>query len=127
MPDIQAPDNTSTVNVTVQTPSQTTTAAVAPPLQPITVLPPKATRTFSKWMVIANCGLAWCAIFASILWGQAAYVALGGFAMVAVFGAGYMGIGHKDLALLMRSLAPVQIGGPSLDTANPETGEPYAG
>ncbi|ATU94103.1 hypothetical protein [Phyllobacterium zundukense] len=72
-------------------------------------LPPKASRTFSKWMVIANCALAWGAIYASIFWAQAAFVALGGFAMVAVLGAGYMGIGHRDLQLLMGALTPSSV------------------
>lgn len=69
-------------------------------------LPPKASRTFSKWVVLANCALAWGAIFASIFWAQAAFVALGGFAMIAVLGGQYMNIGHRDLRLLMSALTP---------------------
>lgn len=115
----------STVNVNVQAPSATVAPAVTPPpLQPITILPPKATRTFSKWIVMANSALAWGAVF--YLGGTSPAVAIAAFAMIAVFGASYMGVGHRDLALLLRSLAPVQIGTPP-DTTNPETGEPYAG
>jgi hypothetical protein len=72
-------------------------------------------------MVIANCGLAWGAIFASIFWAQAAYVALGGFAMVAILGGQYMGVGHKDLQLLIRSLSPISAGGVTEMQEPPQT------
>ncbi len=93
-----------TVKVSVAAPPPE--PAKTPPLQPITVLPPKASRRFSKWVVLANSTLAWGAIFASIFWAQAAFVALGGFAMVAVLGAQYMNIGHRDLRLLVGTLTP---------------------
>lgn len=119
----------STVNVNVQAPAATV-APVAPvqqQMQTISVLPPKASRTYSKWLVGINCTLAWSAVFYAILYSQP-YVALGGFAMVAILGGQFMGIGHKDLALLVRTLSPIpSFGSPSPDTANPETGEPYAG
>lgn len=111
----------STVNVNVSAPAAPL-APVAPAiqqqLQPINVLPPKSSRTFSKYMVGINCTLAWGAVFYSIMYSQP-YVALGGFAMVAILGGQFMGIGHKDLALLVRTLSPI----PSFGSAPTEPTE----
>lgn len=110
----------STVNVTVQAPvAPVAPAAPVQQLQSINVLPPKSSRTFSKWMVGINCTLAWGAVFYSIMYLQP-YVALGGFAMVAILGGQFMGIGHKDLALLVRTLSPI----PSFGSAPTEMQEP---
>ncbi|AWC24976.1 hypothetical protein CO731_04469 [Aminobacter sp. MSH1] len=71
-------------------------------------VPPKSSRRFSKRMVIANCALAWGAVFASIYFAQAAYVAASAIALIAVLGGAYMGVGHLDLKRLLMTLGSVQ-------------------
>lgn len=64
----------------------------------------KSSRTFSKRMVILNCFLAWAAIFLSILYGQAAYVAVAGMTLIAALGGFYMNIGHRDLVTMLSAI-----------------------
>ncbi len=70
---------------------------------------PKSSRTFSKRMVIVNCMLAWAAIFLSIFYAQAAYVAVAGMTLIAALGGFYMNVGAKDLALMLASFGQNQI------------------
>lgn len=70
---------------------------------------PKSSRTFSKRMVIVNCALAWGAIFLSIIYGQAAYVAVAGMTLVAAIGGFYMNIGHKDMIAMIASIGSAAI------------------
>lgn len=76
----------------------------------------KSSRTFSKRMVIVNCALAWGAIFLSIVYGQAAYVAVAGMTLVAAIGGFYMNIGHKDMIAMIAS-----IGSAAIVPSNPES------
>lgn len=64
----------------------------------------KSSRTFSKRMVIVNCILAWAAIFLSIIYSQAAYVAVAGMTLIAALGGVYMGVGHKDLVTMLTAI-----------------------
>lgn len=67
---------------------------------------PKSSRTFSKRMVIVNCVLAWAAIFLSIFYAQAAYVAVAGMTLIAALGGVYMGVGNRDLAMMLSAFNP---------------------
>lgn len=64
----------------------------------------KSSRTFSKRMVIVNCFLAWAAIFLSIVYSQAAYVAVAGMTLIAALGGVYMQIGHRDLVTMLNAI-----------------------
>lgn len=78
---------------------------------------PKSSRTFSKRMVIVNCLLAWAAIFLSILYAQAAYVAVAGMTLIAALGGLYMGVGSRDLSMLLSAFGQ----NPPEQPANPES------
>lgn len=65
----------------------------------------KSSRTFSKRMVIVNCMLAWAAIFLSIVYAQAAYVAVAGMTLIAALGGFYMNVGHKDLVTMLTAIS----------------------
>lgn len=73
--------------------------------------PPKSKRTFSKRMVIVNSALAWAAVFLSIIYAQAAYVAATAMFLILALGGTYMGIGHMDLRHMLRAMIPSQFGG----------------
>jgi cytochrome c biogenesis protein CcdA len=66
----------------------------------------KSKRTFSKRMVVVNCILAWAAIFLSIIYAQAAYVAVAGMTLIAALGGIYMGVGHQDLVKILATFGP---------------------
>lgn len=63
-----------------------------------------SSRRFSKRMVVANCALAWGAIYLSIIFLQASYVVASGLGFVALIAGAYMGVGHLDLRQYVKSL-----------------------
>ncbi|MER8924331.1 hypothetical protein NKJ28_00430 [Mesorhizobium sp. M0145] len=69
--------------------------------------PPKSSsRRFTKRMVIANTALAWAAVFLSILYAQAAYVAATAIGLILAISGAYMGIGHMDLRQMLKAMLP---------------------
>ena len=64
--------------------------------------PPKATRRFSKAVLVVNIALCWGAVFYSIHQGQAAAVAASALALIGTLYAGYVGVGHLDMRQAVR-------------------------
>jgi uncharacterized membrane protein YvbJ len=67
------PDTVPTAVSTTQTTAETTDAPAS--IVKTVTIPETSKRTFSKRMVIVNSALAWAAVFVSIVYMQAAYVA----------------------------------------------------
>lgn len=76
-------------------------------------------RRFSKRMVIANCALAWAAVFVSIVYLQAAYVATTAMGLIVAIGGAYMGIGHMDLRQVVKALVSGRVVEPPADSYVP--------
>lgn len=55
-----------------------------------------SSRTFSKWMLGVNVGLAWIAIFYAIFEHQAEAVVAASMGLIGVLFNGYIGVGHLD-------------------------------
>lgn len=81
-------------------------------------------RRFSKGLVIANCALAWAAVFASIVYAQAAYVAATAIGLILAVSGAYMGIGHMDLRQMVRAMMAGQPAPPLAVTDGGEPDEP---
>lgn len=64
-----------------------------------------ASRSYSKWMIAANCGLGWGTIYMSIYYHEAAYVAVAGYSFIAAIAAYYMKVGHNDLKETLNAIS----------------------
>jgi hypothetical protein len=60
-------------------------------------------RRYTKRLILANCGLAWIAIFVSIYFHESQWIAVSAFGLIASIVAYYMNVGHKDLVRLLES------------------------
>jgi hypothetical protein len=83
-------------------------------------LPPKATRRFSKRILVANLALAWGAIYFAIFHQQAEWVAASGFGLVLTLYGLYVGTGHLDMRAAVQAIA----GKPQADSYAPPLGGP---
>ncbi|MER8814350.1 hypothetical protein [Mesorhizobium sp. M0965] len=83
-------------------------------------------RRFSKGLVIINCALAWAAVFASIVYAQAAYVAATAIGLILAVSGAYMGIGHLDLRQIVRAMVSGQSTTPLSVTDGGEPAEPFS-
>jgi hypothetical protein len=99
---------TPTAVATTETTTETTTAP-ASVVKTVTI-PETSKRTFSKRMVVINSALAWAAVFVSIIYMQAAYVAATAMFLILALGGTYMGIGHMDLKQILKSMIPGPLG-----------------
>ena len=79
-----------------------------------------SSRSFSKRMVVVNCALAWGAIYLSIVYLQASYVAASGLGFVALIAGAYMGVGHLDLRQYIKSLGAQALSATSYFPPAPE-------
>lgn len=91
-----------------QTTTETTNAPAS--VTKTVTIPETSKRTFSKRMVVINSALAWAAVFVSIVYMQAAYVAATAMFLILALGGTYMGIGHMDLKQILKSMIPNPLG-----------------
>lgn len=113
-----ASDATPTAVSSTQTTTETTNAPAS--VVKTVSIPETSKRTFSKRMVVINSALAWAAVFVSIVYMQAAYVAATAMFLILALGGTYMGIGHMDLKQILKSMIPSPFGGGGYDVPQPE-------